>query len=81
MHYLLTLLALPGVIIHTLDQPQPVYCVQLPGEGAVPGIAEVAQLEAVLPLYIHVAPVGRSGLPVQAEVILEPCSYLHLHQP
>ena len=63
------------MIIHTLDQPQPVHHVQLPSEGAVPGIAEVAQLEAVLPLCIHVAPLGRSGLPVQAEVTVETYSH------
>ena len=56
------------MIIHALDQPHPVHLVQLPCEGAVAGIAKATKLEAIFPVSIHVAPVGRSGLSVDAEV-------------
>ena len=38
------------VVLHALDQPHPVDQVHLAGEGAVPGVAENSQVEAVLSL-------------------------------
>ena len=56
------------MIIHTLHQPHPVHLEELPSVGVVPNIAEVAQLEAVLPGGAQVTSVGRARLSVYTEI-------------
>ena len=56
------------MIIHTLHQPHPVHLEELPSVGVVPNIAQVAQLEAVLPGGLHITSIGSTGLSVYTQI-------------
>jgi len=57
-------LSAPGIVVHTTD----VICGEGAGPAVVAPVALVSNLEAVRALEGHVAPVGRTGLAVNAGV-------------